>query len=757
MAGSLDRALPATDRGRARFLPREPGVPADLGPAPLGIVSPTLFLLLQKKIEPAAILELNAGRLDGTLTGATGEERFASFAELLRDPVYGLDLLGEYPVLGRLVAELADNWCTATLEFAEHLSQDWETLRKFFGLESAGGVAAIQVGAGDRHRGGRSVLILRLEDGKKLVYKPHSLAVDVHFQETLEWINGHRVVPAFRLLRVLDRGRHGWVEFVEGGGCASEAEIDRFYQRLGGSLALLYAFEATDFHFENVLAAGEHPILVDLETFFSPYLGDGGASDEPTERELQQSVLRTGLLPFHLRLGAGGDHLDISGMSRVQGMLSPHSSLMVRRAGTDEMSLRPERRPLEEGHNRPRLRNEDVSLLQHVEPVLRGFSAVYDLLVENREAICRAGGLLDRFAGDEIRVLFRLTIAYHHLIARSFHPDVLRDGLEQDRHWDHLWIAAESEPFLEPLIPAERRAGQQGDVAMFTMRPGTRDLWWSDRDGIAEFFAISGLDQVRQRMATLGPEDREKQKWFIRASIATLQTEGVKPGGGHEVRRDLPAAPPERFLEAARAVGDRLVDLAFREPGKASWLGLSGAGEQLSLRPLDIDLYGGLPGPALFLGFLGHVAHEPLYSELAREALAAVLSRLRVLRRCSRASAPFRVWAASSTPWLTWAGYGARRPCWTKPRGSPGNRDPGSSPMKRSISSADVPVSWEPCWPSIGEDLLPCCWTWRGVLRITSSGGRPLWKPGRGGVAATRVRSPASLTEPPASPACWEN
>jgi type 2 lantibiotic biosynthesis protein LanM len=625
---------PLIERCQQRIEDGLAALEASHGPLPVSArriwesFSPTLFLLLQKKIEPTAILELNAGRLEGTLAGETGEERFASFVELLRDPAYGLGLLGEYPVLGRLVAQLADNWCTATLEFAEHLSEDWEALRQFFGLEEAGGLAAIQVGAGDRHRGGRSVLILGFEDGKKLVYKPHSLAVDVHFQEILEWINGHRVVPAYRVLRVLDRGRHGWVEFVEAGGCESAAEIDRFYQRLGGNLALLHAFEATDFHFENVLAAGEHPMLVDLETFFSPYLGNGDASEEPTERELRQSVLRTGLLPFHLTLGAGGDRLDISGMSRVQGLLSPHSSLMVRQAGTDEMRLDPERRPLEEGRNRPRLRGEDVSLLQQVEPVLRGFSAVYDLLVENREAICRDGGLLDRFAGDEIRVLFRLTITYHHLIARGFHPDVLRDGLDQDRHWDRLWMAAEGEPFLEPLIPAERHAGQQGDVAMFTTRPGTRGLWWSDSDGIAEFFAVSGLDRVRQRMATLGPVDREKQKWFIRASIATLKAEEAKPGGGYEVPRDLPAASSGRFLEAARAVGDRLAELAFREPGKASWLGLAGAGEQLSLRPLDIDLYGGLPGLALFLGFLGDVAQEPLYSELAREALATVLSRL---------------------------------------------------------------------------------------------------------------------------------
>ena len=43
----------------------------------------------------------------------------------------------------------------------------------------------------------------------------------------------------------------------------------RFYRRQGALLALLYALEATDFHAENLIASGEFPVLIDLETFSS--------------------------------------------------------------------------------------------------------------------------------------------------------------------------------------------------------------------------------------------------------------------------------------------------------------------------------------------------------------------------------------------------------------------------------------------------------------------------------------------------------
>src|SRR5262249_49957013 len=124
--------------------------------------------------------------------------------------------------------------------------------------------------AGDTHRGGRAVIIARFQSGLQVVYKPRSLAGDQHFQQVLAWINDRGDHPPFRLLKILDRGDHGWVEFVEPGGCADVGEVQRFYQRQGALLALLYALEATDFHHENLIAAGEHPVLVDLEALFHP-------------------------------------------------------------------------------------------------------------------------------------------------------------------------------------------------------------------------------------------------------------------------------------------------------------------------------------------------------------------------------------------------------------------------------------------------------------------------------------------------------
>jgi len=53
---------------------------------------------------------------------------------------------------------------------------------------------------------GRSGLVARFESGLKVVYKPTSLALDLHFQEFLTWLNGCGVDASFRTICILERG-----------------------------------------------------------------------------------------------------------------------------------------------------------------------------------------------------------------------------------------------------------------------------------------------------------------------------------------------------------------------------------------------------------------------------------------------------------------------------------------------------------------------------------------------------------------------
>src|SRR5262249_29062372 len=246
------------------FLPFDPGKIED-------VLYANLPGQLLKKLSRTLVLELNIARLQGVLKGDTPEERFQCFVERLRRRETALAIFAEYPVLARQLIVCIDNWVNFSLEFLRRLCADWEAMLATFSPEEEPGfLVALDAAAGDRHRGGRSVVIAKFSSGFRVVYKPRSLAVDIHFQELLAWLNVRSDHSSFHTLKILNCGAHGWVEFIEARGCASPDELRRFYERQGGYLALLYAVAASDFHFENLVAFGEHPVLVDLESLFHP-------------------------------------------------------------------------------------------------------------------------------------------------------------------------------------------------------------------------------------------------------------------------------------------------------------------------------------------------------------------------------------------------------------------------------------------------------------------------------------------------------
>ncbi|MBI4509843.1 MAG: type 2 lantipeptide synthetase LanM, partial [Deltaproteobacteria bacterium] len=478
--------------------------------------------------------------------------------------------------------------------------------------------------AGDQHAGGRRVVLLRFRSGDRLVYKPRSLKVDMHFQELLAFINGLESEAPFRTLAVLDRGPYGWMEFVPARPCEDEGQVHRFYQRQGGYLALLYVLAATDFHFENLIACGEHPVLIDLESLFHPRVGGKTtqASEDAAFQAIDESVLRVGMLPQRLWGGRDAVGIDISGLGGAPGQLAPTASPTFEGAGTDEMRFARQRLAISGSQNRPSLRGADVDVAQHAEALAAGFDRVYGILKDHREAFLAKDGPIHRFANDEVRAILRSTRTYALLLQESFHPDVLRDALDRDCLFDRLWLAAEELTHLQRLFPLERDDLWQNDIPIFTTRPGAVDLWNSRGERLEGFLAQSSLDLVVRRFSELSDDDRSRQSWFVRASLGTLVM-----GESDASWRGYPPTPARRahaasdFLEAARRIGDRLDTLALAGPSKADaiWLGLRLLENgQWSLLPSDIDLYSGVPGIALFLGYLGEVTGEPRYTQLAR-------------------------------------------------------------------------------------------------------------------------------------------
>ncbi|MFJ4489107.1 type 2 lanthipeptide synthetase LanM family protein [Streptomyces diastaticus] len=578
------------------------------------------------------VTELHRAREAGGLTGGDSRARFREFLRRAGGRRGLAALLRAHPVLARLLGRVSLDAADAFAELLRRLVADHVALAEA-GLPCGSDdrlLVDVEAGAGDSHGGGRTVALLRFADGTRLVYKPRPVAAHRHFNDLADWLGRLPGAPRLRTLTVLDRGTHGWVEFVEVLPCRTEPQVREFYRRQGALLALLHALDGTDLHHENLIAHGEHPVLVDVETLFHPALPIA-ASDDPASRALHDSVHRVGLLPQFL---LGDDSaLDMSAVGGGRAALSPVALAGWADCGTDTMRL--VRRPgrFRESANRPRLHERTAEPAAYTAELCEGFRAAYTALGEARAELLGPTGLLERFRRDEVRVVARPTAVYATLLDETTHPELMREAGARDAVLARLREGTLGHPALPGLEDEEIAQLWSHDVPVFAVRAGGTALTGVTGRAVPGTVPISGLARATGKIAALDSVDRQDQEWVIRAAMVSASTTPAHhPAGPGRGPRPAFAPEPERLLAAARSLGDQLVSLAYRAADRANWLGLELLGDRYwRLGPMPADLAAGYCGPALFLAQLADVTGVARYAETASASLAPVAGLLDAL------------------------------------------------------------------------------------------------------------------------------
>lgn len=612
----------------------------------LEILLPKLLGILTRTL----VLELNIARLRGQLVGQTPEERFDSYTKRIQQSEVTFSIFQEYPVLARLLIETTINQIDVICEFLERLYTDIDEVVRHFNAGKEVGAIERLISSGDTHCSGRNVLIAEFTSGFRVVYKPKSLTIDLHFQQFLDWLNRIGATPAFRTLGILAKDNYGWVEYIEHQPCTTPEELERFYMRQGAYLALLYALRAPDFHQDNLIAAGEHPMLIDLESLFQPPPQMSLLkSDMVVGEALARSVLFVGLLPKRVLGSIEQEGLDISGLGGESGQITPFPVPDWEQVGKDTMCLL--RRPIEwrGGNNKPNLKGQEVNILDYAEAFISGFRTMYNLLINNQETLLSEEGILSLFKNDRIRVILRPTWIYGQLIRESYHPDLLKDALERDRFIDFLWGYAELLPYSNEILKAERDDLLQGDIPLFTTQPNSCDLWTSRDVCIKDYFDVPSMSLVKRSILNLDSLDLQRQLWFIRASFATLSIgENIRPPAPQTdatPSRPCDAVGKELFLSAATEIGNQLAKLALSAEDETTWIGLTLVHRnKWELRPSGLDLYSGLSGIILFLGYLAKISNNQRFENLTWSATNAWIRRIEANRTRFRYIGGFCGW-----------------------------------------------------------------------------------------------------------------
>jgi len=571
----------------------------------------------------------------GRLQDSDSNEQYQTFVKELKTGKL-LSFFQKYSVLARLVATAMDFWVEEKAEFLQRLTSDLPTIQQTF-QENTGQVVAIEWNISDPHNRGRSVMALTFASGLKLIYKPRGLGLEAAYFQLLTWCNQQKVLLPFKILKVINCITHGWMEYVEHLPCEDTAAAQRYYQRAGMLLCLLYALQGTDCHQENLIASGEHPVLVDLETLLQPEareidpkIEEVGGAQYQANQQFFDSVLRTGLLP-RWEFGLRGKAEDISGLGGIG------EKILVRRQkwqniNTDSMALKYESGIMPAEANTPLLDGITLSPNDYLNELVDGFRQMYQFLTERREVLLTTDSPLAALAHQRVRFLFRNSQIYANVLGKSLHPKFLRHGIDRSIQLNVLsrpLLAADAKSLVWSLLAVELQALEQMDIPYF-VADSSSDALTVNFDLIIEgYFKEPSYDRAISRLRQLNNTDLAQQIAIIRGSFYSRVARGMTSEAPIEyasTNLEETTAPltqaqlVQEAVEIAKELQQRAIHAAN---GSVTWIGMGylPVSGRLQLQPLGYGLYDGVCGVALFLAALAKITGEAGFRDLALSAL----------------------------------------------------------------------------------------------------------------------------------------
>lgn len=570
------------------------------------------FLSHLSELAAPAIYERFAG---ARLAAGTGYGAF--IADMKAGGV--LRLFEDKPVLLRLLATVTRQWIEASREFLVRLDADLAAVRREL-VGGSGRVASITGDLSDPHNGGRSVKVVGFEDGTRVVYKPKDLRLDIAWHDLVARLNAAGAPLALKAMRALAREGYGWTEYVEHRG-TDAAGCERFFRRAGAWLALFHCFAASDMHQENMIATGEDPVPIDLETLLQAPPEEPGTpapEDEAFEAAadiLANSVMMVGLLPAY---GRSPDNQVFA----MGGMTADwDAKIKITWENINSDAMRPVRTRVagKANPNLPHVDGNYAKLGDHIESFIGGFESYAKFLLGQKR------DLFAGFAGAPVRRVIRPTRFYAMLLQRLKDWRTWGDGLGWSAQADFIARLADwdKDDPLWPAQQAERAALLALNVPHFTSPSDGNTI--RDTAGFAlPTKAPSGLHRAKARLDKLDEQELAWQVEIIRENTGTAapahsQAPALQPG--------MPTPAADIFRAEADRVAAEIAGNAVRRNASAAWIGLDWLGDaaHYQLVCLGPDLYNGNSGIALFLA-----AHAAVTSSgSSRELALAGLARLR--------------------------------------------------------------------------------------------------------------------------------
>ncbi|WP_144497373.1 type 2 lanthipeptide synthetase LanM [Bacillus toyonensis] len=576
------------------------------------------------------IFDFHINKQKGVLTGKSEEEQLKNYnITKLRNEQYIIQFFDSYPCLLRMICNTMRKLKKIILELLGYYESDKKKIaQKLLQVNTVPKIKKLYLDLGDTHNDGRKTIGIQLEKNK-IMFKPRNVTAESFFYNVIKKWNDRlsNLDYYIKVPKGIYHQKYSWSEYISFEACSEIKEIHSFYKRIGVQLAFLYAFNAVDLHYENIIANGSHPVIIDLECLFAIpkkilQVRDGISAHDKIQQVLSNSVRSTGLLPLSIDkekdisgIGNGNlNHVIITSPQIIQGN---NDSIKVKEADSKYTIFK---------KNQPKLQGTEIAAADYKNDIREGFEKAYKYIGKYKKQLLSELNTHN----PTFRYLTQSTSKYTSALNLSYHPRFLQNSMDRELFLLQISKTLTKKNPYRLIRKNEFLELLNGDIPYFMSDIHSKGLISCTGREIEGIFPCSPYQCVSNKIQNFCEEDLKQQLYIIEKSlfvseqpVNNKQSIPVNGPWKNIIRKDL-------CVEKAKKIGEYLLSKAIigHSFGKRniSWMHTGRSPLQL----MNDTLYDGLAGIAIMYLSLWYVTKENKYLCIAEDILYDIMCRFRL-------------------------------------------------------------------------------------------------------------------------------
>lgn len=598
-----------------------------------------LVLQLQTICVRTLILKMHLYKQEGKLKGGSPEEEYTFFCNrYLGHKEFYIELFDEYPVLYRCIQERHIQLEKFYIEVIEHFRQDKMQIQKSLTqYKSINKITGINGNFSDLHNDGKQVLRVEIDYTEEVLYKPHSMENEKFFYELLEWLSNKIGVKQYGY-SFISKSSYSWSAILKYETCKKKEQINTYYQRIGVQLFLVYLLGTKDLHYENIIAVGEYPVLIDLEVLISATKKvDQKTATQEVCDQLLSSVLYTGMLPFYY-WNKDGNGVDGSAINGTGGQQYPFRMPVIVNGKTSKMKIEYQYLKSKYSQNKARYNDRFEESYIYKKEIIEGFTKAYEQALTDKLEI---RNWLRKLRKLRSRVLISDTQRYSMLLSSSYHPSLLRDGADREIFLNSIRNVETSQD--RKILEVEIKSLLKGDIPFFYCILNQNKIYSRRNVILDNYYVQNPAEEVIVKLDKLNISDMEKQTEYISTALdLSSNNEERYQNGGYHVSQKL--SEDGQVDDNEKYILDDLIERLLRDViwnsnrTEISWPTIQisfSTNVSWSMRAMNYYLYDGLAGMLLLFHKLRrknkNIRFDQIYLTLKKMLFSYTMQGIRSL------------------------------------------------------------------------------------------------------------------------------